>query len=600
MPLVAPAGAPPRLLPPGTEHFPRLVAVAVALAIAAAYSAVPSLGFVWDDGLILESRALAGASGLWHAVGSDLYGGSSSGAVASAYWRPVALFSLGVNALFGRGPAPLHVGNVVLHVLVAALLLRLLGRRLPPGAGQIIPAAVTLAWALHPEHVEVVAWISCRYELLVAVASLMLLVVDWKPGVRRAAVHGGIFLLGLLSKEGFPVMAAVVLADDWANRRRFREALPRWIAIGVALIAWAGARSAIGIRSLALSSFVSWTDLPRNYLSSVAIYAGRAVAPLPLSVGHRFAAASVGSLAFAAALAVLLVALAWRVRRLAVPATLVLAPLASVAVASSTLGISAERYFYLPSLGIAWLVAEALVTLTRVAPVRTVSVAILALLALAGASAVHRRVPEWRSDEALFGAALAVDPADPQANLRLGVLAAQSGRYEEAARLLERARSSNPSSGTIASGLAWVYLLHGELPAALSEARRAVALEPASPQARLHLAAALHLASDHTGELAQLDIGVSLAPGYRPVRIARASARCEADPGAGCDAELEEIAGGDDSIGADALARLGEVAIRRGDLAAASRWLERLRSRQADHPGIPELAARLAASPRPR
>jgi hypothetical protein len=43
-------------------------------------------------------------------------------------------------------------------------------------------------WAFHPQNVETVAWISCRYDLLCGVALLGLLALPWRPGARWAAV----------------------------------------------------------------------------------------------------------------------------------------------------------------------------------------------------------------------------------------------------------------------------------------------------------------------------------------------------------------------------------------------------------------------------
>ena len=259
-----------------------------------------------------------------------------------------------------------------------------------------------------------------------------------------------------------------------------------------------------------------------------------------------------------------------------------------------------DRYFYVPSLGLAWLLAEAIAAVARRTPrvALGAAVAIVIVAALAGRS-VAQRVPDWKDDETLFGAALAVDPDDWQANFRLGTQAATAGRLGEAARMLERAEARNPRSGPIASGLAWVHLLQGDISAALSEATRAVALEPRSPQARLHLAAALHLGGEHARELAELDAGLALAPEYEPLRIARARARCEPDAVAGCEAELQSLTSLPGSVAVDAAAELGAVSLRRGDRAGAARWLARLQSLEPRDPRVQELVQQIGSATAP-
>jgi hypothetical protein len=506
---------------------PALAAAAfVALACALAYRGAVELGFVWDDHVLVAANpALSGLSGLGEALGSDLYLGKASGSASSGYWRPVAVLSYAVNAAAGAGPAWLHAGNVLLHAVAGALLALLLARRLGRGAWAAAGAAALL-WALHPEHAEVVAWISCRYDLLATLALLALLLVPWRPGPGRAALHGAVFLAGLLSKEGFLAVAAVVLADDWASRRAWRDAVPRWLAVAAAVAVWLGVRALLGIHSVVPDAPRALLELPGAYLTALGTYAARAVAPLPLSIGHPYTA--LGPLGAAAAAALLggLVLLALRVRRLAVP--------------------------------------------------------------------VAARLPDWRTDETLFTSALRLDPGEWQSNLNLGIAVASVGRLDDALALVGRARERNPRSGEVASALAWVHLLRGDARAALEQAEDAVRLDPAAPQAHLHLAAALHVAGDHGRERDALDAGLRLAPGYGPLQVVHAAARCDTDPSPGCEAELVRLAGQGGGPGVEATAELCAVHLRRRDLAGAARWLDVLRAASPEHPRLPELQRAVA------
>jgi tetratricopeptide (TPR) repeat protein len=578
-----------------------LLLAGVAAAVALGFRGARDLGFVWDDHVLVAANpALAGAGGLAQALRSDLYLGDSSGAASSGYWRPVAVLSFAANALFGGGPSPLHVGNVLLHATVAALLAWLLTRRVGSWAAGV---AAALLWAFHPEQVETVAWISARYDVLTALALVAMLLVRPTPGKGRAALQGAMFLAGLLSKEGFVVAAAVVAADDWAERRPWREALPRWGAMGAAVALSTAARALLGIRAVVFDLSGAVAELPRAYPSVVATYAIRAVAPFPLSIGHAYQPLGPVGLSAGVALVVGLVVLAVRVRRLRIPVAVFLAPLLPVAIACAGLGVAAERYFYLPSIGLAWLLAEGLSFVrARVVqagvPGASIPIAVGGIV-VAAALAVAARIPDWRSDGTLFTSALAVDPGEWQANLNLGIAAVQAGKLDDGIEMLERAGRRNGHSPEVASALAWGYLLSGRPRAALAEAERAIALDSSAPQAHIHLAAALHALGAHDAEQRALGSAVKLAPGYAPLVVLSAATACDVTPAVGCELELVRLASGNGPAAADAAAEVCAVALRRGDRASAAQWLERLRIASPSYSSIPQLEREIGRSTGP-
>jgi hypothetical protein len=566
-----------------------LLAAAVGLVVAAAYLPTLRAGLVWDDTtyvLAQGGRHLAGA------LTGDLIAGSNPAHGPVGYYRPVPVATFWLASRVSPEPVVHHALGVIFHALAAALLFALLLRRL--GKGGEAPSVVgALAWALHPSNVEPVAWVSGRYDLLAGLLAIAFLALPWRPGARRAAAFGLLFLAGLLSKEGFLALAPVVLVDDWASGRGVREALPRWTAVGLAIAAWAGLRAALGIAAVAPAPLAS---LPGHWLSTVASYLLRALAPLPLTVSHGYGMGSPATLALGGAVVAALLALALRHRSLAVPCALFLAGMAPVAMAAGRLGQAPDRYLYLPSLGLAWLLAAALQALASWRPkAGRAALAAAALAVAAGAVASMRRLPDWVSDDALFSAALRVDPRDPLGNLYFGVAAGRAGRIEEALRTLERGREGDPASARIAGALAWVHLRRGDGPAALAESRRAVALAPSFPEARLHLANALHLAGDHPGELAEATRAVALSPRYREARIVRAFARCEVERDRACEADLDAMERDGSLAGADALAAGVEAALSRRDPAAAGERLARLRGAYPGDRRLPTLERALAA-----
>lgn len=513
----------------------RTVLVAsLALCGAAAYlPAVPS-GWVWDDvNLVQPSPALEDLAGLRRAVATDLYRQAAPRLEASPYWRPLALASYWLDTRLGAAPRALHVGNIVLHGIATALVALVLLHRRRNGSGLAGPAVAATWWALHPENVETVAWISCRYELLCGVALLGLLAVPWRPGVRRAALHGLLFLAGLLSKDGFGAMLVVVAAMDWAECRAPALAAPRWVAVGSAVAAWWGARTALGLPGLDLPPL---HVLPAVYLDAARIYFVRAIVPPPLSVGHPYAPG--GALGFAiggAVVVALLAAAVWR-RRLAMPVAVFLAGLVPAAVAMAKFAQVPERYFYLPSIGLALLVGDlvAVSLSSQRSLVRWLVPIVVGLATLVGLVRLEARLPDWESDDAIFAAALRVDPEDADANLSLGIAGGRRGDWGEARRALAIAQRTDPRSGRIATALAWALLRSGDLAGGVREAERATTLPPYQPDAWYYLALGRHETGDHSGELSAIERLLERSPDYPRARGSRAFAACEVSGGSRC------------------------------------------------------------------
>ena len=509
---------------------------ALALGAALAYLPAAGLGWVWDDfNLVQPSPAIQDLSGLGRAVSTDLYRQAAPRLEASPYWRPLALASYWVDTRFGQAPGALHVGNLLLHALATALLALVLWRRAGPVTGVATAALAAAWWSLHPENVEPVAWISCRYDLLCALAIIGLLALPWRPGAGRAALHGLLFLAGLLSKDGFGAMLVVLAALDWSERRPLRAALPGWAAIAGALAVWWLARAALGLPGFGTPPLL---PLARVYLDAARIYFQRAIAAPPLTISHPYApAGALGSALGAVVVLGLAAAALWR-RRLAAPVALFLAGLVPASVAIGKFGEVSERYFYLPSLGLALLVGELVAaSLASPRPLRRLALpVVVGLVATFGLVRVEARLPDWQSDTALFTAAVRIDPEDGQANLQLGIEAGRRGDWAEARRALEIAQRADPDSGRIAGALAWALLRTHDAPGAIRQAERATAAAPRQPDGWYYLALARHAAGDHAGELAALERLLQASPDYPSVHRLREHAACEASGRTDCGA----------------------------------------------------------------
>src|SRR5262249_51754520 len=156
------------------------------------------------------------------------------------------------------------------------------------------------------------------------------------------------------------------------------------------------------------------------------------------------------------------------------------------------------------------------------------------LAVLVGLIRLEVRLPDWRSDEAIFAAAFQVNPEDPDANLSLGIAAGRRGDWREAGRSPPIAQRADPPSGRIATALAWVLLRSGDIAGGLRQAEKATTMPPYEPDAWYYLAQARHETGDHAGELSAIERLLELSPDYPRARGARALAACEVSGASRC------------------------------------------------------------------
>jgi protein O-mannosyl-transferase len=128
--------------------------------------------FVYDDlRQIVRNPLIQDNSLIWKALTSDVWAFKGYGTVAASnYWRPTFTLWHIINfRLFGAEPFGWHVTNLLLHLGVCTLAYFLLRRW---NVSAVIACAITLLFAVHPVHVESVAWVSGSPDMLFALAFL--------------------------------------------------------------------------------------------------------------------------------------------------------------------------------------------------------------------------------------------------------------------------------------------------------------------------------------------------------------------------------------------------------------------------------------------
>jgi tetratricopeptide (TPR) repeat protein len=424
----------------------------------------------------------------------------------SANWHPLTWLSHQLDAeLFGLAPGPHHLVNAALHALNAALCFLFFAR----ATRALWPSAlVALVFAVHPQRVESVAWISERKDLLAGVFFFLALLAHERcvrapSRARRVAVVLAA-LLGLLAKPMLVTLPLVLLlVDRWPLARatpltpRLGEQLPLLalaaLSAAVTLVAQRAAGAVSTLETLDLSARLATAVLGTwSYLAQAFWPAGLAFFyPHPALVApESFDPA--GARVWLGALALLALTLGlWRLRARA-PAALVgwgwtlgmLLPVIGLVQVGTQ--AYADRYVYLPFVG---LTAGLVFGLLALVPARVArALFALGLLACAGFALVARRqVATWRDDATLCVRALAVTERNDKAHQLLGDYHHRRGELELARAQYEAALVLRPNHHAVRSNLGAVLVQLGDPARGRAELVEALRLAPGYEDALLNL-----------------------------------------------------------------------------------------------------------------
>lgn len=511
-----------------------IAAVALVALIWSAYAAALDNGFVWDDHGYLEfNPALTSFTELRHAFDRDANQGANPLAPLSYNYRPVTFASLYLNArVLGATARSFHIGNLILHAALALLLLVFLRQRVGGTRPWALGAAfiATCWWALHPEQVETVAWASGRYDLLGSLFCMAALILQTRQGRLAIAAQGVLLFLAIMAKESFVPMFAILAVDDWTLGRLDRRAIPKYVFFGAIFCVWQWIRFRAGTGSLTFSLLMRpVVELAIDYSSAIAIYTERALAPFPLAVAHTYRPVAGGIVLLVLVLLVSIVVALWRKPRWMAPFMMFALMLGMVGLVLRASGNSAERYFYGPSIGLAWLLAIALgktrdsqKAMTRYA-VTGVTVAVIGLNFFSDI----RRVEHWRSDATLFSEELENGLDDWLGLHHMAVIDAGLGDFPSALSRIETARQHALLAGATTGSLAeilftegMIYLRLGNGQAALERAQAGLKLLPGFPSLHLEAAMAFNRLGDEQGEYRELAEALHLSPEFPEARIA--------------------------------------------------------------------------------
>jgi len=439
-------------------------------------------------------------------------------------WIPLTWVSLQIDhALFGFDPAGYHLVNVGLHALSAVLLyLALVSMSQAPGPSLFVAAV----FAVHPLHVESVAWVSERKDVLSGVFFTLTLLAYSAyargPGTlasaRGAARYAAVlvcFAAGLLAKPMLVTLPLILLLlDYWPLGRLAKATRPngpnRSSPLGLLLeklplFAMSAAVATITIRvqrdagAVATDRQIEPIIRLANAVETYWIYIGDSFWPRGLSVFYPHPGDAI-SFAWAAVAAFGLLAVSLLALRSARsrPYWIVgwgwflVTLLPVIGIVQAGMQARADRYTYLAQTGLALAVAwTARDVFERKVAWRFAPAVLGAVVVFGFSMATRNQLPHWRDTRSLYENAIATTDANFVAHNGLAAELMAEGDPVAAERHYARAIEVKKRWPEAHRGHGDALLAQGRRDEAIVSYRRAVELAPARPLGHVHLAEAL-------------------------------------------------------------------------------------------------------------
>ena len=510
-------------------------------------------GLLWDDEAHLTRSDLQDASGL-RRIWFDITATQQYYPVTnSAFWL--------MHQFWGGDTTGYHLVNILLHAISAGLVAVVLRRLQIPGA---MLAAVI--FALHPVHVESVAWMSELKNTLSGVLYLSALLAYLRfDETRRSSAYAlalVIFVAALLSKSVVASLPAALLVIFWWKRGRLRlreDVVPLlpFLAIGVTsglFTAWLE-HALVGARGAVYE--LTWIE--RGLLAGRALwfYAGKLLWPVGLAFNYpRWSISQSVWWQYLFPLAAIMAAAAcWWIRE-RTPA-----PLAALLFFAGTLvpalgfvnvypfrfSYVADHFQYLASLGLIVALAALLTTVLQRRGLSTYLAAITVVVGGVLGFLTWRQSQQYVDAETLYRATIERNPSsylahnhlaaillrrsdaeldeaithvqaamrlspDAEAHNNLGWARARQGRYEEAIREHREAIRLKPGLAEAHYNLGLSLAAVGRPHEAIAAYEEAARLNPTSVEARHNLANVLRAVGRYDDAIAQARLGLAIDP----------------------------------------------------------------------------------------
>jgi protein O-mannosyl-transferase len=486
----------------------------------------------YDDNLFILQNGHVSQGLTWKNVIWSLTAGTGTHMEDIDYWRPLSMMSHMLDvSLFGLEPAGHHAMSVGLHALTAVALFLVL--RSMTGA-LWRSAFVAAVFAIHPLHVESVAWVAERKDVLSGLF-FMLTLGAYTRFARRPFHVGNYFLvallfaLGLLSKPMLVTLPCVLLLlDYWPLGRLGVVPVTRLVLEKAPLFVMSVAAAVFtqqgpGCIPDPVLASLEWYWCVGNGLLSYGTYLWQMVWPVNLVVfyPHPIRGLALGSVALSVSVvAVITTVVIWqhRQRYLACGWFWYLGTLAPViGFIQAGNQAHADRYTYLPLIGIAILISWAAAGWAGEQRSRRTALAVTALAALGALTVVaHHQTTHWRDPLALWTHTLNHSPRNHVANNNMGDFLFKHGRKDEAEPYYREAIRIYPGYADALGNLGNCLSERGDKEEGIALLRKAVTIVPDIPVNHYNLANALLQTGKIDEAIASYQKVLELSPEFVP------------------------------------------------------------------------------------
>lgn len=410
----------------------------------------------------------------------------------AANWHPLTWLSHMLDCeLYGARPGAHHMMNVLLHTLAtAALFFALLRLTRLPGRSAIVAAL----FALHPLHVESVAWVAERKDVLSGLFWMLALwAYAWyveRPGIVRYLLVLAAFVLGLLAKPMLVTLPFVLLLLDYWPLRRLNW---RWnVTEKLPLFTFTIASSVITFLVQrnwgAMDAFkepISFPARMANALVAYVSYLGKTFLPEDLSVLYPHPLQWPIWIVTGAALLLIFITVVVVIFGKARP-YLITGWLWFLGTLVPVIGLvqvgeqyMADRYTYIPLVGIfialVWFAGDALARSPRPRLASAVAVAIVLMICVVG---TRRQLGYWQNSVKLFARAVQITRNNSTAHYNLGQALSMRERHQEALPHYQEAVRIKPEYPEALNNLGFTLALLGRLPEGTNYYEKALRLDP--------------------------------------------------------------------------------------------------------------------------
>lgn len=430
-------------------------------------------------------------------------------------WHPLTTISHMLDCqLYGLKAGAHHFTNVLLHT-VAVLLLFVVLREM---TGALWPSAfVAAVFAIHPMHVESVAWVAERKDVLSAVFFMLTLFAYVRyaraPSMGRYLAITFLFTLGLMSKPMLVTAPLVLLLLDYWPLRRFEKSssakskskivnwwdrqtiAQRLLLEKMPLLALSTASGIVTF--LAQRHPLGWTEqLPisprvNNALVTYVAYIGQMLWPVKLAVFYPHPENRLPlweiALAVAVLIAVTAAVLALRKRPYFITGWFWYLAMLVPVIGLVRVGWQgrADRYTYLPQIGlyilITWAVADLSASWRRQREILGAGAAII-IAVLSWRAWIQTSF--WSNSETLWTHTLAVTSDNDVAQNNLGIILLAKGKLDEAISRFQASVKLRPGNAPAHDNLANAFLQKGQVADAMVHYRKLLDIQPENVEAR--------------------------------------------------------------------------------------------------------------------